>query len=103
MDDFDLSTNSCTSISANGQDSAYFVDHSVGQTLTATLNAAADSALYFMNGYTDPSTTCVAGDDEFGSGEVVSYTATADERIYVIVDAFDAPAVGTYTLDLVVN
>jgi hypothetical protein len=102
--DFDLdSSTSCTGWQSPGADAAYFVDMAAGQTLTATLNSTDDTSLYFMNAYSDPDANCLAGEDGFGSGEIVSYTATAAERIFVIVDAFDDPATAAFTLDLVLN
>lgn len=103
-DDFNLaSTGSCTGWQSPGADAAYFVDLTMGQTLTATLNSTDDTSLYMMNTIANPDTNCLVGDDVFGSGESINYTATADERIYVIVDAFTANAASMFTLDLSVQ
>ena len=104
VDDFNLASGtSCTGWRSPGPDAAYFVDLTTGQTLTATLNGTDDTSLYIMDALSDPDSTCLVGDDAFGSGETVDYTATADGRVYVIVDAFDASPTGTFTLDLAVQ
>ncbi len=104
VDDFNLTDEgSCTTWESPGPDAAYFVDLTIGQTLTATLNGTDDTSLYIMDALSDPDRNCVVGADGFGSGEVVMYTATADMRVYVIVDAFFSTAAGAFTLDLAVQ
>ena len=105
QDDFDIDSSvSCTGFETPGADAAYFVDLTMGQVLTATLNAPNDdTALYIMSGLADPGTTCLVGDDAVGSAETVSYTATADMRVYVIADAFDSDPTDMFTLTLSVQ
>lgn len=100
----------CTGWDAVGPDRAYFVDLLANQTLTATLTAAdadQDTSLYVVSACSgDIESNCLAGDDlssaASGTGESVTYTATADERVFVIADNYDSasllPLPSTYDL-----
>lgn len=102
--DYDLDpTQSCTSWEAPGPDIAYYVDLTMGQTLSATLNGTDDTSLYVVSECSDPTGSCLVGDDQFGSNESITYVAPADERVFIIVDAFDEFAASTYTLDVTIN
>jgi hypothetical protein len=103
-DYFDDGFNSCTGSQTPGTDAAYFVDLTAGQALTATLNSPnVDSALYVVRNCTDTVGSCLDGEDLIGTDESVTYTATGDERVFIIVDAFDAGPTGAYTLDVMIN
>jgi hypothetical protein len=102
--DYDFNSfESCTTWQTPGTDAAYYVDLADGETVTATLNAAsADSSIYLIKNCGDMN-TCVDGADTVGTGETVSYTASGDEDLFIVVDAFDSGPTGTYTLDVMIN
>jgi cysteine-rich repeat protein len=107
FNDYDPQSGGCTSSSEAGLDIAYKVTLAAGQVLNATLTPDAtlmqDVALYVLTDCAAPTTACVAGSDGGFSGdpESVSYTATAAQTVYVIVDGYDATTLaGAYALDV---
>jgi hypothetical protein len=96
----------CTGYDALGPDAAYVVTLAAGQTLTATLRNTAlseDLSLYVLSDCTDAKNACVAGSDVYGAAdETVTYTATADETVYVVADSYDM-AVGVFELEVMVQ
>lgn len=102
-DDHDQPTSDCTGWDSPGPDAVYFVDLLMGQTLTVTLDATSDTSLYLTSSCSDIAEFCLAGEDDIGSGEVVTYTATADERVFIFADNYDFFAGVPFTLDVVIN
>ena len=105
-DDYSLETgNQCTGSLTPGADDAYVVDLTAGQTVTASLvgtNATPqDVSVYISTDCDALPGSCVAGADALPAGaaaEVATYTAVADETVYIIVDSFFANVNGTYEL-----
>ncbi len=103
--------NSCLPSWTPGNDGAYVVDLVAGQTLTASLVSTVvgneqDVALYLVNDCADINAACLGGADAHGGSatpETLTYTATADESVTLIVDSFFQNAFGTYQLDVTVN
>ncbi len=94
----------CTSYSAIGHDGVYAVELTTGQVLDLDLRYAqgsgVDAVLYVSDDPTSPDLQCLAGaDGETGTHEDLSYTATADGTIYVVVDAF-VDWGGEFTLEI---
>ncbi len=103
-DDYDLGSTSCTGYSTDGPDAVYFVELMAGEQVTATLTAAtADTALYISSSCADVAASCLVGDDAFGSGETVTYTATAGERVYIFADNYDTTVSEMFTLDVTIQ
>ncbi len=86
----------CTGFDAVGPDRAYVVDLMANQTLTATLTAAdssQDTSLYIVSSCSgNIESNCLGGSDISGTGETATYTATSDERVFVIADNYDSSA-----------
>ncbi len=103
--------NTCLPSQAPGSDSAYVVDLQAGETLTASLVSTVvgneqDVALYLVTDCADIEAACLGGSDAAGASptpETVTYTATADESVVLIVDSFFENVFGTYRLDVVVD
>ncbi len=105
---------SCTGFDAIGPDLAYVVNLTAGQTVSATITATTptqDTALYIVSACVPVvGTECLNGDDRFdgatlnGTGEMVSYTATGTETVYIIADNYDDLSLpASPTFDLVVT
>ncbi|MDX9720543.1 MAG: DUF4215 domain-containing protein [Myxococcota bacterium] len=100
---FSSGTSSCTGYTANGPDIAYQVDLLSGQVLDVELDGAtADTSLYILTDCSDTS-SCLVGDDSTSGAEFVSYTATADQTVYVIADAYITAATGAYELVITIT
>lgn len=107
---------SCSGIGVitTGADAIYTVALENGDRLTVSLAAEGwDSALYLAT-LCDGSATCLAGDDQtFDTAEMtqpleeVVHTATAPERLYVLVDSVRIPsqlyATGCFTLAVTIE
>ncbi len=110
-DDYDLGTgNACTGSRTIGNEPVYVVDLTAGQTLTveavSTAATPEDIAVYLTPSCTDIDDVCLAGSDVEGATatpEKVTYTATGDESVYVMVDSFYSTASGTFDLTVTVN
>jgi len=68
-----------------------------------TLTGGFDSNLYVVSDCADVGGTCLAGDEEVGSGQVETVTVTlaADQVVFIIVDGWSGGAAGTYNLTVV--
>ncbi len=102
--------NICTGSATPGEDQVFIVDLLMGQTLSASLVSTAgtpeDLAIYVTKSCDDLPTSCVAGADGQPAGltaETITYTATADESVYIIVDSFFGNASGDFDLTVEVN
>jgi hypothetical protein len=108
---YDLGTgNACTSSRTIGAEPVYVIDMAVGQILTATVVSdeatPEDLALYVTDSCTDVRNQCLAGADAEGgtaTPESLTFTATDDGPIYLMVDSFYANASGDFTLVVTVN
>ncbi|RMG18596.1 MAG: hypothetical protein D6729_06835 [Deltaproteobacteria bacterium] len=102
--DLDLSS-SCTGSPTAGPEVFYAIDLLAGQTLTATVTPEAgyDPALYLLDAC--DATACLAGVDAYfvSEPETLTYTSSADARVYLAVDAYAGSEAGRYTLDLSVQ
>lgn len=86
----------CTGYDAVGPDFVYYVDLIAGEQLTATLtatDATQDTSLYVLSDCTtDVESACLVGEDVAsggsGTGESVTYTASEDERVYIVADNY---------------
>jgi hypothetical protein len=109
--DYDLGTgNACTLSRTIGAEPVYVVDLTAGQTLTATVVSdeatPEDLAFYITDACTNVRTQCLGGADIEGGtavAEVLTYTATADGPIYLMVDSFYGNVSGDFTLNVTVN
>ena len=103
-DDVNLGT-ACTGSPTAGPDVVYAVALTAGQTLTATVTPEVgyDPAVYVLGDCM--ASTCLAGADAYfvSQPETVTYTAAADETVYLVVDAYAAGEAGHFTLDLSVQ
>ena len=106
MNDMSLSSSSCTGYGTVGKDVVFEVALFAGQTLSASLTTPDyDGALWVTDqcGLDLPDDACLDGADADYSGgtETVSYTATADGIVYVVVDYFSTgPTTGTFDLTI---
>jgi hypothetical protein len=99
-------TNACTSSRTPGNDAIYEVQLLANQTLTATVTSGSgeDLAIYITDVCEFLPDTCIDGSDSATSGsEVVSYTATTDESVFVIVDSYFSGLTGDFTVDFVIQ
>lgn len=83
---------SCTGSGAPGEDVAYAIPLSAGQTVFVELDPdAIDAALYLVTDCGDAASTCVDGSDQagFDGAEHVEHEATEDVILYAIVDHAD--------------
>lgn len=110
-DDYSLvAGNICTGSQTPANDQTYVVDLTAGQVLTASLVSTAgtpeDLAMYLTSDCDAVPNSCLAGTDAQPAGampETLTYTATGDETVYIIVDSFFANAAGTFDLTVEVN
>ncbi len=108
---YDLGTgNVCTLSRTIGAEPVYVVDLTVGQVLTATVvsdeTTPEDLALYVTDDCSNVRTQCLGGADNEGGTAVpesLTFTATVDGPIYLMVDSFYSNASGDFTLNVTVN
>lgn len=86
----------CTNFTNDGPDDIYVLNLTAGRTITASVDAAWDSAIEIVQPCS-MTPTCLVGRDA-GNPETVTYTTTAAGIFYVIVDSWDVGAFGPYTL-----
>lgn len=99
-------TNTCTTSRTPGSDAVYEVQLLANQTLTATVNSAdgEDLAIYITDVCEFLPSTCIDGSDTSISGaESVTYTATSNESVFVIVDSYFSGLTGDFTVDFVIQ
>ena len=109
--DFDLTTgNACTGSRTIGADPVHAVDLVAGQVLTVAARSTEatpeDLAVYMVSGCVDVEAQCLVGADLQGAtatAEALTYTATKDETVFIVVDSFFATSVGGYELSVTVN
>lgn len=96
-------TNACTTSKTPGNDAVYEVPLLAGQTLTASVVSTAspleDVAIYISESCSEMPNSCVDGSDSSLLGaESVTYTATTDTSIFVVVDSYFSGLTGTFEL-----
>lgn len=95
----------CTGFDAPGPDSIFAVSLRAGQTLAAVLSngfgATTDLSLYLVWDCTDPRGTCLVGSDAYGGvDETIFYTATEDEVVFLVADAWTVDAATDFLLGI---
>jgi hypothetical protein len=100
--DYDPGATGCTGFVAEGGDAVYTVNLAQGEILSAELTADFDSSLYVVTDCSMVTSTCVVGDDSFGT-ESVEFAAATAGTYYVIVDGYAATASGIYELSVSVD
>jgi len=103
-DDHDLGDqNDTTGWATAGFEGVSAVHLLAGETLTATMRQTVlDAAVYILDGDCDPDEPLAGTDDTFnGEEEVVEYTATNDETVYIVMDGWFEG--GTFSLVLDIN
>jgi hypothetical protein len=110
--DYDLVPgNACLALSSptNGRDAVYRVDLAAGQTMTAAVTSTAatpeDLTLYVLpaTGCASSLSSCLAGADDLDASampETLTYTATAAETVYIVVDSYFAATSGAFNLNV---
>jgi hypothetical protein len=104
--EFATSGESCTGYRNVGRDAIYAVSLTTGEQLRATAIATFDVVLYILSDCSVspiPASACLDGADDTlaNEAEVVTYTATADITVYVVVDYWSTgPSMGTFDLTL---
>jgi len=91
VDDHDLGYNNpTTGWATEGFEGVTAFDLLAGQTLTATMKQIVyDAAVYVLDDDCDPSNPLAGTDDTLdGQEEVVEYTATDDETVYLVLDGW---------------
>lgn len=91
---------SCTGFGANGNDVVYSVTLAAGETLDASLTGTTsgfDTSLYVVSDCANVTNSCLDGSDGSGT-ETITYTSTAGETVFLIVDGYGSTDSGTYDL-----
>jgi len=109
--DYDLGTgNACTSSRTIGAEPVYLINLLAGQVLTASVvsdeTTPEDLALYITDACINVRTQCLGGADNEGGTAVpeqLTYTATADGPVYLMVDSFYSTSSGDFTLNVTIN
>jgi hypothetical protein len=109
--DYDLGTgNMCTGSRTIAPEPVYAVDLTAGQQLTveavSTEATPEDIAVFATPSCDDVRAQCIAGADSVGAeatAETFTYTAAADETVYVIVDSFFGTASGAFDLTVTID
>lgn len=109
--DYDLGTgNACTQSQTPAPEPVYVVDLLAGQTLTASVVSTAtsleDLALYITKDCSNMREQCLDGADAQASTAVpeqLTYVATENGPVYLVVDSFYAAAAGTFDLQVTVQ
>ncbi len=80
---------SCTGYSQDGADAVYEVEVPAGATLSASLTATWDAALYLVSNCAQSATTCLVGDDS-GNPEVVTWQnpGANPATVFLVVDSW---------------
>lgn len=89
--------------SAVGRDVAFRVELAAGQTLSATVAASpVDHALFLVRSCADVAGTCVAAIDQTvnNQAETLSFTAAADQVLYLILDQYGSTAGDPFSLNV---
>ena len=80
-----------------GNDTIYEVQMNAGDSLFADLISSSSASLYLLDSCLDTS-TCI--DNVSSLNPSLSYTATVDQRVFLVVDRDSSFSSNTYTLDL---
>lgn len=101
-------TNACTTSRTPGNDAVYEVSLLSGQTLTASVVSTEaspeDVAIYVTDVCELLPDACIDGSDNSIQGaESVTYTATTDETVYVIVDSYFSGLAGSFEVTFTIQ
>lgn len=101
-------TNACTTSRTPGNDAVYEVSLLSGQTLTASVVSTEaspeDVAIYVTDVCELLPDACIEGSDNSIQGaESVTYTATTDETVYVIVDSYFSGLTGGFEVTFTIQ
>ena len=94
----------CLEGSQEGRDVVYRLELQAGAVVQATLQSEFDGALYLLgpgaNSCTQPTQSCVAGQDQgrAGEAEVLNFTVPAAGTYFLVVDSFWNPEQGRFEL-----
>lgn len=103
---YDPTSSGCTTYSEKGPDIAYSIALMAGQKVSATLTPGAneDVALYIVTDCAQLTSCVAASDTGFdGDPESLTYTATAMQTVYLIVDSYDETTAGPYSLSVTIQ
>jgi hypothetical protein len=103
LDDHDLGYNNpTTGWATEGFEGVSAVALLAGETLTATMKQTTyDAAVYILDDDCDPSEPLAGTDDTLnGEEEVVEYTATDDETVYLVMDGWFEGGTFSLVLDI---
>ena len=94
-------TGGCTGFTALGRDLVYKINASVGDNLNLVYTSTADGSIYLVTDCTNPTGTCVNGQDSTlaGAPELFVHTFAAAGVYYLILDSFGTNTSGTWTLN----
>jgi hypothetical protein len=97
----------CSGVSNTGPESYYVFSHSTGGTVTAELSISGSDDLELFvvgaaGGDCDPSGDCLDYSQSTTTTETVSFTATAGDTYYLIVDGYNG-ASGAFSLSVTCN
>lgn len=103
INDYGSSMAACTGYAELGHDVVYSLALTAGQEIDVTLAATFDSAIAVIGpddaALCDASPLeCVAGADDAGNDETLTFTADAAGTYFIIVDGYGANVQGTFTL-----
>ncbi|QDG52763.1 hypothetical protein FIV42_19050 [Persicimonas caeni] len=88
----------------NGPEAVYAIDLLAGETVTADMTSSTtDIGIYIVRDCNDMENSCLNGQDSGGT-ESATYTASSDERVYIVADSYSSSTTsGTYQLDVTVT
>lgn len=103
INDYGNTMAACTGYAELGHDVVYSLALTAGQEITVTLAATFDSAIAVIGpddaALCDASPLeCVAGADDAGNDETVTFTADAAGTYFIVVDGYGANTEGTFTV-----
>lgn len=107
--DYDPGSNGCTGFSASGPDGVYAIELQDGErinaTITSTASSTEDTSMYLVSNFLDVKNTCVAGADDIGSGESITYQndTGSTKTFYLVADAFTGSTSGSYKIDITIQ
>ncbi len=104
INDLGTVSSTCLSLAMPGRDAIYQVDLAAGETVTATLVAEWNSAIYLASACVTGA-TCFAGDTNgvaSSEPEIISHTATSAAAYFIVVDNV-GPNFGCFQLHVAIE
>ncbi len=89
-----------TTFNSSANDEAWRVQVDVTCDVNALIDGAHDEVIYVVTDCTNLAGTCIASQDNGGTGEDITFTATAGTDYFLIADGWNTAA-GAYTLDII--